>query len=187
MARGRKSEKIKVLTHRDIKLLKQLSRTGISNRQQTKEYCNINDNRIKQLEKSGYIKISEHIVRGSNLQIIQLNKAGKEYCRQEEGTYMFCKAQTNHLEHDLKLTEIYYNLKSEIQDTWRHEGELIKEIYEKFLDQEGKLQTCVDATVEVAGEIIAIESIGSSYTGADIELKETIAVKYLGCNKMERV
>lgn len=42
------------------------------------------------------------------------NKVGKEWCRQELGTKSFCVAQTNHLTHDLKLTEAYYNLPKSI-------------------------------------------------------------------------
>lgn len=186
MARGRKSTKVKVLTHRDKNLLTQLSRTGIANVQQAKEYCSLNQDRIAKLEKSGYIKTSNHIVRGQNNQIIQLDRGGKEYCRQEEGIFSYAQAQTNHLNHDLKLTEVYYNLDKEVQDTWRHERDLIKDIYEKYPEQEGQLKTCVDATVEIGGETIAIESMGDSYTGEIMEMKESIA-QMLGCSRMESV
>lgn len=186
MARGRKSTKVKVLTHRDKKLLTQLSRTGIANMQQAKEYCLLNPDRIDKLEKSGYIKTSNHIIRGENNKIIQIDKGGKEYCRQEEGIFSFCQAQTNHLNHDLKLTEVYYNLEKEIQETWRHERDLIQEIYEKFPEKEGQLKTCIDATVELNGEIVAIESMGDSYTGEIMEMKENVA-NLLGCSRLERI
>ena len=187
MARGRKSTKVKALTYRDVKLIKQLARTGMANVQQAKEYCNLNKDRLLKLEKSGYIKNSNHIVRGQNTMIIQLDSIGKEYCRQEEGIRTYCKAQTNHLEHDLKLTEMYYNLTPEIQNTWKHELQLIQEIYERFPEQKGNLLNCVDATVQINGEVIAIESIGLSYTKEDIEIKENIAKELLGCSRMESV
>lgn len=101
----RKSTKVKVLTGRDTSILKQLSRTGLSNVQQVKRHCNLSMERLEKLEKSGYIKITSHIVRGKNTLIIQLDKVGKEWCRQELGTKSFCVAKTNHLTHDLKLTE----------------------------------------------------------------------------------
>ena len=82
MARGRKAETIKVITGRDNNLLKQLSKTGLCNSKQAKEHCGLSIDRIKKLEKSGYIKTSEHIVRGENNLIIQLDKVGKKYCRQ---------------------------------------------------------------------------------------------------------
>ena len=187
MTRGRKSQKVKILTNRDIDLLKQLARTGIANGQQAKEFCELSFERIGKLEKSGYIITSYHAVRGGNNLIIQLNKLGKEYCRQEFGIRSFGSAQTNHLEHDLKLTEIYYNLIPEIRETWRSEVELIKEIYDKFPKMKGCLKTCIDATIEIDGLKIAIESIGKSYREKDLKEKEVIAKKYLGCSKMESV
>lgn len=184
MARGRKSSKIKVVTGRDRDLFKQLSKTGLCNSRQAKEYCGVSLERIKKLEKSGYIKTSEHIVRGENNLIIQLDKIGKDYCRQEFGITSFCTAQTNHLEHDIKLTEVYSKLDSDIQDTWNHEGELIEMYYEMYPDRDGELKTCIDAAIEVNGEIIAIESVGASYTGVEIEIKQEIATS-LGCSRME--
>lgn len=186
MARGRQPGKIKVITGRDRDLIQQLSKTGICNSRQAKEYCGISSERLKKLEKSGYIKTSSHIVRGQNNLIIQLDKMGKEYCRQEFGVTRLCIAQTNHLAHDVKLTEIYCKLDPEIQDTWRHESDLIKEYYDKFPEQEGKLTTCIDATIEINGQLIAIESIGNSYTSAIIENKQEIAER-LGCARMECV
>lgn len=186
MARGRKSSTIKVVTGRDRDLINQLSKTGLCNSVQAKEYCGISIDRLKKLEKSGYIKTSQHIVRGENNLIIQLDKAGKVYCRQEFGSTNLCAAQTNHLAHDIKLTEVYYNLDSEIQDTWKHERELIKEYYEKYPEQYGSLNTCIDATIEINGEVIAIESVGDSYTGQVIEMKQEIA-ESLGCSRMECV
>lgn len=186
---ARKSTKVKVLTFRDTNILKQLSKTGLLNAQQAKAYCNLTMERLGKLEKSGYIKTTSHIVRGKNTLIIQLDKVGKDWCRQELGTKSFCIAQTNHLTHDLKLTEAYYNLPEGVQESWRHEGELIQEIYERnpSLKENGGLQTCVDATVQINNATIAIESIGLSYTSSVIDLKEEIATQYLGCSRMECV
>lgn len=186
MARGRPSSKIKVITGRDKDLIKQLSKTGICNSKQAKEHCGVSMDRLKKLEKSGYIKTSQHIVRGESNTIIQLDKEGKDFCRQEFGTTNLCIAQTNHLTHDIKLTEVYYGLNSEIQETWKHESEILKEYYEAYPEKEGTLTTCIDATVEIKGETIAIESIGISYTGKDMELKQEIATQ-LGCSRMESV
>lgn len=186
MARGMKSTKVKCITGRDKSLIKQLSKTGLCNSNQAKEYCGLSVERLKKLEKSGYIKTSIHIVRGENNMIVQLGKQGIEYCRQELGTTSLCIAQTNHLEHDIKLTAVYYKLDVEVQDSWRHESQLIKEYYEKYPGEEGKLRTCIDAAIEVNGEIIAIESVGDSYTAQVIELKEEISTR-LGCARMECV
>mgnify|MGYP003439581652 FL=1 len=184
MARGRKAETIKVITGRDNNLLKQLSKTGLCNSKQAKEHCGLSIDRIKKLEKSGYIKTSEHIVRGENNLIIQLDKVGKEYCRQEFGTSSFGSTQKNHLEHDIKLTEVYYRLEPEVQNTWVHERDLIDIYYELSPERQEELKTCIDAPIEVNGEIIAIESLGYSYTKETIELKQEISTS-LGCSRME--
>lgn len=180
MARG--SQKIKVITGRDTELLKQLSKTGLCNSRQASDHAGVSRDRLGKLEKSGYIKLSEHVVRGESCLIVRLNKDGKEYCRQEFGTTMFPSAQSNHLEHDVKLTEVYYKLDSDIKDTWKHENELIKEYKELYPNQE--LKTFIDATIEVGGETIALESLGDSYTKQVIEIKEQIA-KTIGCARME--
>ena len=126
-------------------------------------------------------------MRGQNTKIIQIDKLGKEYNRQNEGILMGCKAQTNHLEHDLKLTETYFNLDENIQDTWRHEGLLIQDIYSNNPEMQGNLKQCVDATIVVNSEVIAVESVGSSYRNIDIEMKQDVAINLLGCSRMECV
>ncbi|MBB6625577.1 hypothetical protein H7E67_19440 [Clostridium gasigenes] len=181
MARG--SQKIKVITGRDNELLKQLSKTGLCNSRQASEYAGVSLERLGKLEKSGYIRLSEHVVRGESCLIARLNNDGKEYCRQEFGTTMFPSAQSNHLEHDVKLTEVYYKLDHDIKDTWKHENELIKEYKELYPDQE--LKTFIDATIEVDGEVIALESVGDSYTSQVMAIKEEIAGA-IGCARMER-
>ena len=187
MARGRKSSKIKVITHRDEKLFKQLARTGLTDRASAKGFCNLNPERLEKLQNSGYIKLSNHGVNGRNTTIIQLDTKGKAYCRDVLNFDSFAAAQTNHLVHDLKLSIAYYSLPSEIQETWQHERDIIKEIYKNHPDMKGNLTTCIDARVTVDGVNIAIEVIGYSYTQSIIELKQEIATKYADCERMEKV
>mgnify|MGYP000220041619 CR=1 FL=1 len=66
MARGRKSTKVKVMTNRDMRLLKQISNTGLSTIEQAKSHCDLNRDRLVKLEKSGYIKIEKLILLGAN-------------------------------------------------------------------------------------------------------------------------
>jgi hypothetical protein len=187
MARGRKSSIVKTLTGRDTKLLIQLSKTGISAHDQAKLYCNLSIERLEKLEKSGYIKTSNHAVVGVNTKIIQLDKQGKQYCKENFDIRSFCQAQTNHLTHDLRLTEVYYTLEPEVQSTWQHEVDLINEIYEEHPNMKGNLENCVDARIKVNGEYIAIESIGDSYTSKDLQIKNGIATTLLKCSKMEAI
>ncbi|HEY5587874.1 MAG TPA: hypothetical protein VIK86_02845 [Candidatus Paceibacterota bacterium] len=179
-------DKVKVITGNDAKLFKSLTRIGLINHIQAKKYLNLNLGRLYKLEKSGYIKTSKLTVRGKNNLIVQLKPKGKDYCRQEFGILTHCAAQRNHLNHDLKLAEIYFIIPEKLQDTWKHENELIKEIYEKFPEQRGNLKTCIDARIENNGEFIGIESIGDTYSKADIKLKENIAKEFLSCERMER-
>lgn len=187
MARGRKSESVKVLTGRDIKLLRQLDRTGVTASDQAKIYCGISTERLNKLEKSGYVKTKNMTVDGANTRIIQLDKTGDKFCKENYGTRYVYHTQDNHITHDLRLTEAYYNLPSHVQDTWKHESELVHEIYNKHPELKGNLKTCVDATVVVNNQIIAIESRGASYTQADIDIKQDIAVNLLHCQRMEVV
>lgn len=186
MARGAKSTRIKHITHRDMKLLRQLDRTGIAAADQAKIYCDISLERISKLEKSGFVTTSSHIVDGKNIMIIQLDDVGRDYCKDSFNTKYFYHTQITHLKHDLRLTEMYYNLKPEIQETWQHEKELVKEIYSKYPKMKnGNLKTCIDARVIVDGKMVAIEAIGASYTKKIIELKQDIAINLLQCERME--
>lgn len=187
MARGRPSKYIKKITHREEKLFKQLSRTGLTDRTQAKIFCNLNPQRLKKLENSGYIKLSNHGVNGKNTQIITLGSKGKTYCRENFAIGSFAAAQKNHLTHDLRLSITYYSLPQEVQETWKHERAIIQEIYNNHPEVEGTLKTCIDAKVIVCGEGIAIEVIGDSYGRAEIELKKEIAHELVGCTSIEFV
>jgi hypothetical protein len=92
----------------------------------------------------------------------------------------------------LKVTYAYNQLPEEVQETWEHEREIIADIYDKNKDIESKylnekqgLKTCIDARVTINGVSVAIEIVGSSYSQADIELKEDIAVNLAECNSIE--
>lgn len=186
MARGRESQYIKKVTGREVKLFKQLARTGLTDRTQAKIFCEINHSRLQKLEKSGYLKLSKQGVSGQSNLIIRLGKEGKAYCRNELNIDSFASAQSNHLEHDLKLSLAYYSLPEGVQETWEHEREILNDIYDKnkFLEQ-GKLKTCIDARVTVNGVKTAIEIVGHSYRREDIALKENIALNLAECQSIE--
>lgn len=187
MARGRESKYIKKITSREEKLFKQLARTGLTDRSQAKIFCNLNPDRLQKLQNSGYIKLENHSVLGQNTQIIRLDTKGVSYCKDELNIQSLAYAQSNHLEHDLKLSMAYYSLKEEVQETWKHEREIIREIYERHPEMAGQLSTCIDASVVVDGVTVAIEVIGSSYGDAEIEMKEEIALELAQCESIEFV
>lgn len=180
---ARKSSKyIKKITTKDTKLLKQLSRSGISTNSQVNKYVGLSQSRLNQLENSGFLKSKNVSVEGVSRKIYSLDTQGKEYCKTNLGVERFAIAQSNHYSHDIKLTEMYYTLPEEVQETWKAENQLVKEIKNNFPDV--KLKTCLDATVEWDGETIGIEAIGDTYTVADVELKESIAKDYLSCSSV---
>lgn len=185
MARGRESKYVKKITGREEKLFKQLSKTGLTDRSQAKIFCNLNPARLEKLENSKYITRSNHCVDGQNTEIIRLGTKGKVYCQNDLNIKSFAYAQSNHLTHDLKLSLSYYSLSPEIQETWEHERDIIKDIYERHPDMEGKLKTCIDARVTVNGVTTAIEVIGSSYGKYEINMKQEIALGVANCSGIE--
>ena len=106
MARGRKSTKVKVMTNRDMRLLKQISNTGLSTIEQAKSHCDLNRDRLVKLEKSGYIKIEKaNPVGGQMIEVVRIDTKGKSYCQNNLGIQYFYKSNLNQVTHDLKLTE----------------------------------------------------------------------------------
>jgi hypothetical protein len=189
---GKRSNYIKKITGKEINLFKQLARTGLTDKSQSKQFFKINPNRLNQLENSKYIKRYNSCVAGKNTQLIQLDEKGIIFCRNKLGIDKLAHSQSNHLEHDLKVTYAYNQLPEEVQETWEHEREIIADIYDKNKDIESKylnekqgLKTCIDARVTINGVSVAIEIVGSSYSQADIELKEDIAVNLAECNSIE--
>jgi DNA-binding PadR family transcriptional regulator len=187
MARGRESQYVKQLTHRDLKLFTQLAKTGLTDRNQATLFCNLNLDRLKKLENSGYINRRVHAVDGKPQEIIRLDKKGKKFCKRELGVKSFATAQTNHLTHDLKVSAAYYSLPEYIQKTWEHEREILQDIYSKVPGSKGKMVTCIDARININGFKVAIEVVGSSYSQALIDLKQDIALNLAGCHSIEFV
>ena len=186
MARGRKSSKVKKMTHREVKLFKQLARTGLATREQAKEHCGISYERLQKIENSGYITLDKVVHEGKNRIVMQLSRKGKGFCKAELNVKSFATAQKNHIYHDVKLTELYYSdyFTDDQRENWLHENQLVEMIKEKHPDV--KLETCVDAMVydPDTDTMIAVESVGKSYDAEIMDLKSEIATRYLGCTSM---
>jgi hypothetical protein len=187
----RRSKYVKRLTYKETKLFRQLARTGITDRSQVEKFFKINSNRLSQLENSKYIRHRNACVGGKNIQIFQLDKAGTKFCREKLGFNKIAHSQSNHMEHDLKLSYAYNSLPEKIQETWEHEREIIADIKEKnkdidpkYQNKKGTLKTCIDARVTVNGNVVGIEIVGSSYRQEDIEMKEDIALNLAGCDSI---
>lgn len=178
MARGRKSTKVKVMTNRDIALLKQLANTGLCSVEQAKTYCSLNRDRLVKLEKSGLIKIEKTAPVGGTLQeVVRLDTKGRKYNENNLGTRYFYKSNLNQATHDFKLTEAYYTVMKENPTAiWKNETQVSYENKELLID--GK--DCVDAIVEVNGGCFAIEVIGHKYTQQTIDNKVTVGNRIAG-------
>lgn len=183
MARGKSSKFIKVLTSKDISLIKQLSRTGLSSREQIKSHLGLNDDRINKLANSKYISISKEVVNGKTRDIIKLEIKGKKYSKENLGTQFFPKVQNNHLYHDLKLTDMYFSYDVDVRETWIPENQIVAQL--KFDFPELTLETCVDAMIVQNGSLVAVESVGKSYDDEIMEMKHDIAFNYLNCDRMD--
>lgn len=186
MAKGH-SLYIKKITSREEKLFSQLAKTGISEAGIVKNYCGLSEVRLRKLERSKYIKLSNDTLKGNAVTVIQLDRKGKEYIKNNflhEGK--LAVAQKNHLEHDIKLTELYYKLPDELQRSWITERQLVHEIYQKNKDmKKGDLPTCLDAVVVKNGIRVGIEIVGKTYTEAQLKEKQEIASNYLGIDKVK--
>src|SRR6056297_1560089 len=149
---ARRSKYLKNMTGRDKNFLKQLARTGVTDRSQAVKFSKMNLNRLRQLENSKYITRENRCVSGRSTEIIRLADTGKYFCKEKLEIKELAKAQTNHLEHDLRLTLTYHRLSEQEQETWQHESEIIKEINskigsidEKYKNSDGSLKNCIDA------------------------------------------
>lgn len=177
MARGRKSTKVKAMTHRDMSLLKQLANTGLCTTEQARVHCGLTRDRLVKLEKSGYIKLEKtNPVGGEMIEVARLDNKGKSYCENSLGTQYFYKSNLNQVTHDLKLTEAYHQVMKECPGAvWKNETQVA--IENKDLLPNGD---CVDAVVEMNGESFAIEVIGHKYTQKTIDNKVSNGNKIAG-------
>ena len=181
MARGRKSQYIKVLTGKDQELIRGLGQVGVTSKEQIRNYLNINDERLLKLERSGYIKSENVVIRGLAKTVFTLDRDGQKYCRDQLGIEHLYKWNSRQLHHDLKLAEAYYNFPINVRHTWRNETDLLTEFSNGV---PGTVPVLVDATILVSGEIIAIEAIGIGYTKSMIEAKVEFANTYFDGIKM---
>lgn len=168
MARGRKSQHIKVLTGKDQELIRGLGQVGVTSKEQIRNYLNLNDDRLLKLERSNYIKRENVVIKGLAKTVYTLSNDGQKYCKEQLGIEHLYKWNSRQLNHDIKLAEAYYNFPLDIRHTWRNETDLLSEFTGGV---PGTVPVLVDATIQVNEEIIAIEAIGIGYTKSMIEAK----------------
>lgn len=174
-----------ILNSVELELLFQLSRTGITTFEQISKYYKLNKKELTNLSEHGYISLYNFTVRGSCVTLIKMNRAGGVYCKKNLGVKHCYQSQSNHAEHDIKLTECYCRLNSRLKQSWQNESELLEELhlnYPSFITTDS---VCIDARIGYEGHYIGIEARGKSYTTLDIKRKEEVALKYLKCISLE--
>jgi len=195
---SRRSSRIKELTPADKRLLEQLSRTGVADRTQGNQQ-GVNDHRQDQLERSNFLSIEQHLVYGNQRDILVLSDAGKKWARENLPINQLYMRNNQQVEHDLRLTQMYLELP---HINWKTESEFKNQLE---LETGQKPITGVDGTMEVTREqfielmrqeddrftfkdlsmgqelpaicIIAVESIGETYSAGDRADKCTVSVQ----------
>ena len=164
---------IKKITHREVKLFKQLANTSISTVEQAKNYCNLNKGRLEKLQNSGYVKLDNVIVKGENVGIMKLDRKGKNYCVNNLGQQFFYRGNLNETVHNLKLTETYYQLEKKFPGMqWQNETYLRKFFPQHLIEN----KDCVDGICILPNDkgCFAIEVIGAKYTNEKINNKISV-------------
>jgi|GEM_PF-1724863 len=189
--RGRKSGKlIKVITGNDKELLKALSRTGYVSKEQAEKLINLNERRLRNLEKDGYIKSTNAIIKDKQINVYQLNDKGRQYVANNISSINNLYKATSP-QHDLVLADRYLRLDNESRDCWKTE----RDIREIFFSQITKSMSMPDAiilrhSIEIDVEINikdieVVEVITSNYGHEEIEAKTEFIVEVLQIPKEE--
>lgn len=184
MARGRKAgPAVKVITSRDKELMEGIARTGLTTKYNARETIGLGEDRLRKLEKEGYIQSKNVVINNGKdvATVYYLNDKGKSYVKENSDIDHFYRSNERQIEHDMKLSEIYYSLDREIRATWKNENDLIKEY--KELHPGEKLNTMVDATVEMNGVSVAVEVLTDNYGKQEIIEKMEIA-EAIGCKEV---
>jgi hypothetical protein len=184
MAKGRKSKFIKHVKANEQGALKSLWRTGVATIEQLQKYYGLNGERLKRFENSGFVSIQQDIIR--------MDEKGIKYCKDELNLEYRYYTTSNHLAHDLKLTEAYCRLAPEIQESWKTEMQLYYEAkqnsnFEGFkrqmesMDPNGRFKAVPDAAIlsPQTGEYVAFECITANYNKTDISQKHAFASQFL--------
>lgn len=189
--RGRKSgNHIKAITNNDKELLKALSRTGYVSKEQAQNLISLNERRLKNLEKDGYIKSTSAIIKDKQINVYQLNDKGKQYVANNiSSVNNFYKATSP--QHDLVLADRYFKLGTESRDYWKTEGD----IREMFSSQITESMSMPDAiilkhSIEIDTEINiraveVIEVVTNNYGTEEIEAKIEFITEVLQIPKEE--
>lgn len=183
--RGRKSSYINTLTTKDRRMLTAFRNVGYIKQSDLKEELEQSDNRIRNfcrndyLEKCSYLNVHTH----ETFHVYRLTPAGKKYCEKQLGMTNFYRSSS--AEHDLSVSEHYFELSAKEQDSWLTETDLRQELLRRNPDRFEELQTEIQ-NHEISSldggyindescEFVGVEVITRGYDSADIEAKVKFA------------
>ncbi|MCB2295898.1 hypothetical protein LGK95_20770 [Clostridium algoriphilum] len=186
MARGRKAgPAIKCITGRDFELMQGIARTGVTSNFDARQIIGLSEKRLKNLEKESYIYSKGVVINGtSTIKVYHLDEKGKSYIKINSTIDNFYRSNERQIEHDLKLSGIYYSLEREQRKTWLNENDLIKQY--KLNNPNKELNTMVDATFFSNGVTVGVEVTTKNYTKEQIQEKYNIANE-IGCGEMLKI
>jgi DNA-binding PadR family transcriptional regulator len=186
MARGRKvGSLIKCITVRDFELMQGIAKTGVTSKYDATKIIGLSEKRLKNLEKEGYIQSKSIVARGTSaINTYYLNDKGKAYVKLNTNINRCYRSNERQIEHDLKLSSIYYSLEREQRKTWTNENDLIEKY--KLDNPHKELNTMVDATFSSNGITVAVEVTTRNYTKEQIQEKYNIANE-IGCKEVIKI
>ncbi|MCB2362252.1 hypothetical protein [Clostridium estertheticum] len=186
MARSKKTESsIKCITSKDFELLKGIAKTGVTSHFDSIKVIGLSEKRLKNLEKESYISSKGVVIGGKDtIKVYYLSNKGKEHVKHNSNIDKFYRSNERQIQHDLKLSSIYYSLEKEQRNTWTNENDLIDKY--KLDNPEKELKTMVDATFSINGVAVAVEVITRNYSKEQIQDKYNVANE-IGCKELIKI
>ena len=183
LVRGKKTRvAIKCITSKDFELMKGIAKTGVTSKFDSINVIGLSGKRLVKLEKDAYITSKTVLVNGKDvIKVYYLGDKGKAHVKLNSNIKNFYRSNERQVQHDLKLSSIYYNLDQAQRNTWENENELINKY--KLDNPNKKLKTMIDATFYSNGITVAVEVTTRNYTKEQIQDKYNIADE-LGCKEM---
>lgn len=189
--RGRKSGNfIKAITSNDKELFKVLSRTGYVSKEQAQNLIGLNERRLKNLERDGYVKCTTAIINDNQINVHKLNDKGRQYVANNiSSVNKFYKATSP--QHDLVLADRYFKLDDVSKDCWKTEWD-IREIFSSQITESMSMPEAIimKNSIEMDMEtniraVEVIEVVTNNYGHEEIEAKFEFITEVLQIAKEE--
>lgn len=156
------------------RLLYQLGRTGVAeHHRHARGFARVDEKRLRAMVRRGYLQVHTGVARprdgegAHTVRYYSLGDRGRRWLKRQMPGHLY-RWNPQQLNHDLHLTDVYWQLPPAVQRTWQCESELIA-----HLRQGGQFATgeAVDAAVVINGQPYAIE-VAIGYKRADIAKKQ---------------